>query len=86
MDGEDYSLLEKVPDRLSANVYVVDLFLWIMGQHGYTLQKSKQQIDDFDDIEHTLTIYKERLKKYEEKKLENYHKVLEASSKEQSNE
>lgn len=36
-----------------AHCYVVDVFLWFMAAHGYTLQKSKKHID-FACLDETL--------------------------------
>lgn len=48
---------EFVPDWVSAQIYVIDFFLWFMARRGYTLQKShkilefvdlKSDLEDFD--------------------------------------
>ena len=38
---------------ITAQCYVVDVFLWFMARHGYTLQKSRTKLD-FNDLETTL--------------------------------
>ena len=35
-------------DWLQAHVFVIDFFLWFMALHGYTLQKSRRQIEFYD--------------------------------------
>lgn len=35
-------------------VYVIDVFLWFMARHGYTLQKTRAKLE-FEDIEHTVS-------------------------------
>lgn len=44
----------------SAHVYTVDIFLWFMACHGYTLQKSRKQVE-FYDIYHDLSEFEKRL-------------------------
>lgn len=34
---------------VSAQVYTIDLFLWLMAKHGYTLQRSRKRIE-FEDL------------------------------------
>jgi len=46
--------LERMPDWMSAQIYTIDFFLWVMGRHGYTLQKSRKHIDDFQEINKDL--------------------------------
>ncbi len=53
--------LERLPDWISAQVYTIDFFLWVMGRHGFTLQKSRKHIDDFQDIEKDLSDYRKYL-------------------------
>ena len=38
--------------------YVIDVFLWFMARHGYTLQKSHTKLD-FNDIDDTLEYWQE---------------------------
>jgi hypothetical protein len=50
---------------VSAQIYVVDFFLWFMAQHGYTLQKSRVPNVEFHDIEEELKAnFKRRLEQY----------------------
>lgn len=37
-------------NRIDGHVYVVDCFLWFMAAHGYTLQKTRANCDDFHDL------------------------------------
>jgi hypothetical protein len=46
-------------DWVSAQVYTVDVFLWYMAAHGYTLQKSKKKVP-FYDIDHDLSEYEKK--------------------------
>ncbi len=36
---------EKLPDWVTAQIYTIDFFLWFMGQFGYTLQKSRANVE-----------------------------------------
>ncbi len=48
---------------IQAHIYTIDNFLWFMGMHGYTLQKSRAKIE-FHDIYETLDEFnKKRLEK-----------------------
>lgn len=38
---------------VDGQIYTIDVFLWFMARHGYTLQKTKKNLD-FDDIGDTL--------------------------------
>ncbi len=57
----DTGELERMPDWVSAQIYTIDFFLWIMARHGYTLQKSRKHIDDFQNIEETLSDFRKYL-------------------------
>lgn len=56
-----YNAREKEPDNIlvrkdfpnwmTAQIYVVDFFLWYMGSCGYTLQKTHKRIADFVDLD-----------------------------------
>jgi len=37
-----------LPGWMSAHVYVIDFFLWYMARHGYTLQRSRANVEFFD--------------------------------------
>jgi len=42
----------EITERLSwvdAHIYTIDMFLWFMARHGYTLQKSRKKVN-FEDI------------------------------------
>lgn len=45
--------IAKNVDWITGQCYVIDVFLWFMGLHGYTLQKNKSKVD-FLKIEDTL--------------------------------
>lgn len=49
---EDHAEAKRV-DWIAGHCYVVDVFLWFMAQHGYTLQKSRQAVD-FKQLNATL--------------------------------
>lgn len=40
---EDHAEAKRV-DWVAGHCYVIDVFLWFMAQHGYTLQKSRQAV------------------------------------------
>lgn len=44
---------------ISAQVYTIDVFLWFMACHGYTLQQSRKQVP-FYSIEHDLSEFEKR--------------------------
>lgn len=44
---------------MSAQVYTVDIFLWYMAAHGYTLQKSKKKVP-FYDIDYDLSEFEKK--------------------------
>jgi hypothetical protein len=48
----------------SAQVYTVDIFLWYMAAHGYTLQKSRKQVP-FYNVDHDLSEFEKE--QFEEK-------------------
>ncbi|WP_291455605.1 hypothetical protein [Cupriavidus sp.] len=41
-------------DWVQGQCYVIDVFLWFMAQHGYTLQRSSAKVD-FRDLAETVT-------------------------------
>lgn len=45
---------------VSAQVFVIDYFLWFMAAHGYTLQKTKKDFPTYD-LQNTMTEYEKRL-------------------------
>lgn len=38
---------------INAHMYTLDCFLWFMARHGYTLQKSRANVD-FDELQDTI--------------------------------
>lgn len=40
--------------------YTIDVFLWFMAMHGYTLQRSRQRIDGVKSLEDELVEFEER--------------------------
>ena len=44
---------------IPAQIYTVDVFLWVMARHGYTLQRSRAKVD-FDDLERFIEDSKEQ--------------------------
>lgn len=43
---------------VSAQVYTIDLFLWLMAKHGYTLQRSRKRVE-FQDLDEWVSAAKE---------------------------
>ncbi|MCG4273941.1 hypothetical protein [Acetobacter senegalensis] len=43
----------------SAQIYTIDIFLWVMARHGYTLQRSRKKLP-FSDIERTIDVENDR--------------------------
>ncbi|MNG20531.1 hypothetical protein D3C84_1047910 [compost metagenome] len=45
-----------------AHCYTIDVFLWFMAQHGYTLQRSraKQDFDSLDDLLEELDVQRRK--------------------------
>lgn len=43
----------------NAQVYTIDIFLWVMARHGYTLQRSRKKLP-FPDIYQTIEAENER--------------------------
>jgi len=58
----------EAPGWTDAQIYTIDHFLWYMGQHGYTLQKSGADVE-FRDIHQSL-------KNYENESLEGLRAIL----------
>lgn len=56
VDKHEYA---KSVDWTAGQCYVVDIFLWHLARHGYTLQKSRARLP-FDDIHKTTSEAKER--------------------------
>lgn len=55
---------KKLPGSwIDRHIYVIDFFLWFMGQNGYTLQKNRSNVEFFDiqdTIKHYIAIHQER--------------------------
>lgn len=66
--------LEGLPNWCAAQIYTIDFFLWVMARHGYTLQKSRKHIKDFDDIEKDMSSYQRHLDKKHGEELREYNK------------
>ncbi|MBC8737427.1 hypothetical protein F6X40_11485 [Paraburkholderia sp. UCT31] len=43
---------------MTAQIYVVDVLLWYLARHGYTLQRSRARLE-FDDIRETVAAFVE---------------------------
>ena len=55
-------ILDKI-NWVNAHVFIIDVFLWWMGLHGYKLQKTRKKDIEFYDPESTIKHYnKERNK------------------------
>ncbi|MFT8418442.1 MAG: hypothetical protein ABF636_06380 [Acetobacter sp.] len=55
-NGGSYMANMSFPD---AQVYTIDIFLWVMARHGYTLQRSRKKLP-FPDIHQTIEAENER--------------------------
>lgn len=61
--------LKKLPNSWPDNhIYVIDYFLWFMGQHGYKLQKDRSKVG-FYDLQSTL-------EKFKQNRVESFAKIL----------
>jgi hypothetical protein len=49
-----FTALEPV-NWIAAHSYVIDIFLWVMAKHGYTLQRSRQRFP-FKDVEEAVAV------------------------------
>lgn len=55
--------LRKLPNSWADNhIYVIDFFLWFLGQHGWKLQRDRSNVE-FYDIHATLKEFSERRSK-----------------------
>lgn len=59
---------------IAGHCYVIDIFLWWAAKHGWTLQRSRQNVE-FEDLEGNIE--KER-----QKRVEEFHRFLEERKKE----
>lgn len=58
---KDNESLKKMPQSWVDNhIFVVDYFLWFMGQHGYKLQKVRKKGVEFYDLQATIDQMKGR--------------------------
>lgn len=44
---------------VDGHCYVIDVFLWFMARHGYTLQKTRTKLE-FNDLDETLNFWEEK--------------------------
>jgi hypothetical protein len=51
------------PDFRVSMCYTIDIFLWFMAMHGYTLQKTRQSIDGARSLDETLEEFEQRERK-----------------------
>lgn len=52
---KDNESLQKMPNGWCDNhIFVIDYFLWFMGQHGYKLQKARKKGVQFFDLQKTI--------------------------------
>ena len=55
---------------LDGHIYIIDTFLWFMARYGYTLQKTRTNIE-FRDINEDIEMSKERKNKLFDDMLKN---------------
>ncbi len=55
---------------VAAHVYTVDIFLWFMAVHGYTLQKSRKKVE-FMDIDNALAEFEREQRELKAKILQD---------------
>lgn len=55
---------------VEAHCYTIDVFLWFMANHGYTLQKTKKRLE-FADIQETLKYFENQRKEKSSQVLKN---------------
>lgn len=46
----------KTMDFVDGHIYAIDVFLWFMARHGYTLQRSRANVE-FDSIERNIKYF-----------------------------
>jgi len=46
----------------AAQIYTIDIFLWIMARHGYTLQRSRKKLP-FSNIDQTIKAENDKRRK-----------------------
>jgi len=52
-----------LPNWTTGQIYVIDYFLWFMGQFGYTLQRSRANVE-FRDLEDEVEGYKKKMQEH----------------------
>ena len=58
---KDNESLKKMPQSWVDNhIFVIDYFLWFMGQHGYKLQKVRKRDVLFCDLQNTINEMRDR--------------------------
>lgn len=45
---------------VTAQIFTIDIFLWFMARHGYTLQKSRQSKIEFESLEKSVGEFREQ--------------------------
>jgi hypothetical protein len=67
--------LQKLPNSWCDNhIFVIDYFLWFMGQHGYKLQKARKKGVEFYDLQATI-------EKMNSRRLDSLKHILNANDK-----
>lgn len=64
---------------VSGQCYVIDIFLWWVAKHGYTLQASRKKGIEFQDINESIEKIKERERNVFREYLEQSRKEREAA-------
>jgi hypothetical protein len=58
-DLYDWRYMER-PKFQPVMCYTIDLFLWFMAKHGYTLQKTRASVDGLQDLDGTMAEFEQR--------------------------
>lgn len=58
MGPPEEGTLVRTPNEVEGHCYVVDRFLWFMARHGYTLQRSRANLE-FDDLQGNICAMRE---------------------------
>jgi hypothetical protein len=53
----------KPPDWMTAQMYVIDIFLWWMAKRGYTLQRTRAKVEGLRDLHEDTQAFEEQLRK-----------------------
>jgi hypothetical protein len=51
--------VQNPPNWIDAHCYVIDVFLWHMAKHGYTLQRSRNKTLEFKDLQADLDLFQQ---------------------------